>query len=156
MLRRVLVLLVLLVPFRGFGGVAGDAVRVFDADAIDPEIVEVDPGTGDQTRVAGASVFTQPGDVTADATELLVLYDFPSPALVRVDPTSGSQAVVSTGGLLLDAERVENIMRQTPMQRFGEPEELIGATLLLLAPGAGSYITGACYYVDGGFTAMRF
>jgi NAD(P)-dependent dehydrogenase (short-subunit alcohol dehydrogenase family) len=42
------------------------------------------------------------------------------------------------------------------MARFGEPEELVGTTLLLLSKKAGSYITGAAYYVDGGFTAMRF
>jgi NAD(P)-dependent dehydrogenase (short-subunit alcohol dehydrogenase family) len=57
---------------------------------------------------------------------------------------------------ILDAERVEKIMRQTPMARFGEPHELVGATLLLLSRRAGSFITGASYYVDGGFTAMRF
>jgi NAD(P)-dependent dehydrogenase (short-subunit alcohol dehydrogenase family) len=47
-------------------------------------------------------------------------------------------------------------MRNTPMARFGEPHELIGATLLMLSRNAGSFITGASYYVDGGFTAMRF
>ena len=57
---------------------------------------------------------------------------------------------------ILDAARVENIMKNTPMARFGEPQELIGATLLMLSPRAGSFITGATYYVDGGFTAMRF
>ncbi len=57
---------------------------------------------------------------------------------------------------ILDAERVENIMRQTPLARFGEPQELVGAALLLLSRTAGSFITGAVYYVDGGFTAMRF
>lgn len=57
---------------------------------------------------------------------------------------------------ILDQERIENIMRNTPMARFGEPEELIGAALLLLAPRAGSFITGAALYVDGGFTSMRF
>jgi NAD(P)-dependent dehydrogenase (short-subunit alcohol dehydrogenase family) len=57
---------------------------------------------------------------------------------------------------LLDAERTGHIMRQTPMNRFGEPDELIGATLLLLSRRAGSFITGAAYYVDGGFTGMRF
>ena len=56
---------------------------------------------------------------------------------------------------ILDATRVEKIMMQTPMARFGEPYELIGATLLLLSRRAGSFITGASYYVDGGFTAMR-
>ena len=57
---------------------------------------------------------------------------------------------------ILDPARVENIMRGTPMNRFGEPDELIGATLLLLSRKAGSFITGADYYVDGGFTGMRF
>jgi NAD(P)-dependent dehydrogenase (short-subunit alcohol dehydrogenase family) len=57
---------------------------------------------------------------------------------------------------ILQPERVEHIMRGTPMNRFGEPEELIGCALLLLSRNAGSFITGADYYVDGGFTAMRF
>ena len=57
---------------------------------------------------------------------------------------------------ILDAERVENIMRGTPMRRFGEPQELVGAALLLLSRRAGSYITGCTLYCDGGFTAMRF
>jgi NAD(P)-dependent dehydrogenase (short-subunit alcohol dehydrogenase family) len=57
---------------------------------------------------------------------------------------------------ILTDDRVENIMRGTPMKRYGEPEELIGCTLLLLSRTAGSFITGAAYYVDGGFTASRF
>ena len=57
---------------------------------------------------------------------------------------------------ILDSERTANIMRQTPMARFGSPEELVGAALLLLSRTAGSFITGASYFVDGGFTAMRF
>lgn len=57
---------------------------------------------------------------------------------------------------LLDQERIDNIMRQTPMARYGEPEELVGAMLLLLAPKAGSYITGSIVSVDGGFSAAWF
>ena len=53
-------------------------------------------------------------------------------------------------------DRVKNIMAGTPMNRFGEPHELVGCALLLLSRTAGSFITGAAYYVDGGFTAMRF
>ncbi len=56
---------------------------------------------------------------------------------------------------ILSPERTATIMGQTPMARFGQPEELIGATLLLCSKRAGSFITGAAYYVDGGFTAMR-
>ncbi len=57
---------------------------------------------------------------------------------------------------LLDQERIDNIMRHTPMARFGEPEELIGAALLLLSPQAGRFVTGAVVNVDGGFTAAWF
>lgn len=57
---------------------------------------------------------------------------------------------------LLDQERVDNIMRHTPMRRYGEPEELIGAALLLLSSKAGSYMTGSIVSVDGGFTAAWF
>lgn len=56
---------------------------------------------------------------------------------------------------ILDAERTANVMRQTPMERFGEPAELAAAALLLLSRRAGSFITGSAVYVDGGFTAMR-
>ena len=41
------------------------------------------------------------------------------------------------------------------MNRFGSPEELVGAVLLLVSPVAGSFVTGAEIYVDGGFTGMR-
>ena len=47
-------------------------------------------------------------------------------------------------------------MRGTPMKRYGEPEELIGRLLLLVAPKAGQFITGTHINVDGGFTAAWF
>jgi NAD(P)-dependent dehydrogenase (short-subunit alcohol dehydrogenase family) len=56
---------------------------------------------------------------------------------------------------ILDAERTAKILGQTPLARFGKPEELVGPALLLVSRTAGSFITGAAYYVDGGFTAMR-
>lgn len=55
---------------------------------------------------------------------------------------------------ILTESRVASIMQHTPMHRFGEPDELVGAAILLLAPVAGSFITGEAIYVDGGFTAM--
>ena len=53
---------------------------------------------------------------------------------------------------ILDKSRVDAIMWHTPMGRFGEPEELIGATLLLASERAGSFITGTNLVVDGGFS----
>lgn len=55
---------------------------------------------------------------------------------------------------VLTPERVSHIMGHTPMQRFGQPRELIGATLLLASDGAGSFITGEELIVDGGYHAM--
>lgn len=54
---------------------------------------------------------------------------------------------------ILTPDRVEQIMGHTPMKRFGEAKELAGATLLL-ASGAGSFVTGLELIVDGGYAAM--
>jgi NAD(P)-dependent dehydrogenase (short-subunit alcohol dehydrogenase family) len=54
---------------------------------------------------------------------------------------------------VLNPDRVKTILAKTPMNRFGEAHELIGATLLL-ASDAGSFITGVELVVDGGFDAM--
>jgi NAD(P)-dependent dehydrogenase (short-subunit alcohol dehydrogenase family) len=54
---------------------------------------------------------------------------------------------------VLNPDRVKSILAKTPMNRFGEAHELVGATLLL-ASDAGSFITGTELVVDGGFDAM--
>jgi len=55
---------------------------------------------------------------------------------------------------VLTPDRVTSIMGHTPMGRFGEARELIGAVLLMASDRAGSFITGAELVVDGGFNAM--
>jgi NAD(P)-dependent dehydrogenase (short-subunit alcohol dehydrogenase family) len=55
---------------------------------------------------------------------------------------------------VLDETRVLDILRRTPASRFGNPDELIGATLLLASERAGSFITGTEIIVDGGFSCM--
>ena len=55
---------------------------------------------------------------------------------------------------VLTEDRVTAIMGHTPMKRFGEAVELVGATLLLASDNAGSFITGTEIVVDGGFAAM--
>ncbi len=51
-------------------------------------------------------------------------------------------------------ERAKLILRHTPMGRFGEAEELVGAALFLASPRAGSFVTGADIRVDGGFLSQ--
>ncbi|MBX3276954.1 MAG: SDR family oxidoreductase [Acidobacteria bacterium] len=61
--------------------------------------------------------------------------------------------------LLIDAEtggltaRGESIIAHTPMGRFGEPSELLGAALWLLSPASG-FVTGVVVPIDGGFSAF--
>ena len=50
-------------------------------------------------------------------------------------------------------ERTEKILRATPMNRFGKPEELIGTLLWITDSSASSFVTGIVVPVDGGFSA---
>lgn len=52
--------------------------------------------------------------------------------------------------LIEGTPRGEWLLRHTPMGRFGDPEELVGAVIYLLSPAA-SYVTGVVLPVDGGF-----
>lgn len=60
--------------------------------------------------------------------------------------------------LLTDAEtgnltpRGQSIIAHTPMGRFGQPEDLLGAVLWLLSP-ASAFVTGVIVPIDGGFSA---
>lgn len=49
--------------------------------------------------------------------------------------------------------RGNTIIDQTPMGRFGEPEDLVGTTLWLCGEGAG-FVTGVVIPIDGGFSAF--
>ncbi|MCM3723389.1 SDR family oxidoreductase [Solibacillus isronensis] len=60
--------------------------------------------------------------------------------------------------LLVDAEgeytaRSKKIIEATPMKKFGEPDQLLGALLFLLDSSYSSFITGTTIAVDGGFNA---
>ncbi len=57
-----------------------------------------------------------------------------------------------TEKLVVGTGRGEEILLRTPMKRFGELEELVGATIFL-ASDAASFVTGTILAVDGGFLA---
>jgi NAD(P)-dependent dehydrogenase (short-subunit alcohol dehydrogenase family) len=50
-------------------------------------------------------------------------------------------------------QRGHSIITHTPMGRFGQPEDLLGAALWLLSPAA-AFVTGIVVPVDGGFSAF--
>ncbi|MEX0725545.1 MAG: SDR family oxidoreductase [Planctomycetaceae bacterium] len=73
---------------------------------------------------------------------------------VRVNALSPGFFPAEQNRKVLTADRISRVMQHTPMNRFGEPQELAGAVLLLASPVAGSFITGENLVVDGGFSAM--
>ena len=77
-----------------------------------------------------------------------------APLGIRVNSLSPGFFPAEQNKAILSADRIESIMRHTPMARFGLPKELAGALLLLACPNAGSFVTGTNVVVDGGFTGM--
>jgi NAD(P)-dependent dehydrogenase (short-subunit alcohol dehydrogenase family) len=77
-----------------------------------------------------------------------------APSGIRVNALSPGFFPAEQNRKVLTSDRVENIMRHSPMQRFGSPDELAGAILFMASPKAGSFLTGANIVVDGGFMAM--
>jgi NAD(P)-dependent dehydrogenase (short-subunit alcohol dehydrogenase family) len=55
---------------------------------------------------------------------------------------------------VLTEDRVARIMGHTPMNRFGDASELVGAAVFLASDKAASFVTGAIIRVDGGYGAM--
>jgi len=49
--------------------------------------------------------------------------------------------------------RSEKILAHSPMGRYGEPEDLLGALLWLISDRAAGFVTGVVVPVDGGFSA---
>jgi len=49
-------------------------------------------------------------------------------------------------------QRGQQIIDQTPMSRYGEPEDLVGTTLWLCSEGS-KFVTGVVVPIDGGFAA---
>ncbi|MBI5830884.1 MAG: SDR family oxidoreductase [Armatimonadetes bacterium] len=77
-----------------------------------------------------------------------------APRGIRVNALAPGFFPAEQNRKILTEDRVKNIFAHTPMGRFGEADELIGATLLLASRHAGSFITGVILPVDGGFASM--
>jgi NAD(P)-dependent dehydrogenase (short-subunit alcohol dehydrogenase family) len=71
---------------------------------------------------------------------------------VRVNAISPGFFMTALNRDRMSPARKETAMRRTPMKRFGELDELVGAAIYLASPSA-SYVTGETIAVDGGFLA---
>ncbi len=73
---------------------------------------------------------------------------------VRVNALSPGFFPAEQNRAILDEARKSAILRHTPMGRFGQPDDLDGAVVLLASDVGGRFITGQNLFVDGGFTSM--
>src|SRR4051794_15175838 len=83
-----------------------------------------------------------------------------APKGVRVNSlTPGFFPAEQNRALLYNADgtptpRAQSILGHTPMGRFGESKELVGAAVFLASPRAASFVTGIDLRVDGGFLSQ--
>ncbi|HNW60706.1 MAG TPA: SDR family oxidoreductase [bacterium] len=77
-----------------------------------------------------------------------------APFKVRVNALAPGFFPAEQNRKILTPERTADIMHHTPMGRFGDAEELIGAVIWMASHKAASFVTGALIRVDGGYTAM--
>jgi NAD(P)-dependent dehydrogenase (short-subunit alcohol dehydrogenase family) len=82
------------------------------------------------------------------------LANYLAPHNVRVNAILPGFFPAEQNRKILTEDRVASIMGHTPMKRFGESSELVGAAVYLASPRAASFVTGSILRVDGGYTAM--
>ena len=71
---------------------------------------------------------------------------------VRVNAISPGFFMTPLNQTKMSQTRKETALRRTPMHRFGDLDEVVGAAIYLASPSA-SYVTGETIAVDGGFLA---
>jgi NAD(P)-dependent dehydrogenase (short-subunit alcohol dehydrogenase family) len=71
---------------------------------------------------------------------------------VRVNALSPGFFMTPLNQTKMSAERKQAAIRRTPMHRFGELDEVVGAAVYLASPSA-RFVTGQSIAVDGGFLA---
>lgn len=82
-----------------------------------------------------------------------------APSMIRVNAIApGFFSTVQNHSLLFDADgnltaRSHKIIDKTPMGRFGDPKELLGALMFLIDEEASGFVTGVVVPIDGGFLA---
>jgi NAD(P)-dependent dehydrogenase (short-subunit alcohol dehydrogenase family) len=117
-------------------------------------------GRGRIINIASLNSFVSLKDVTAYAASKAAVLALTRSLAVEwarsgVNVNAIAPGVVRTAlneALLDGTERGRELLLRTPMARFGAPDEMAGAAVLL-ASDAASFITGQCIVVDGGFLA---
>ncbi len=117
-------------------------------------------GRGRVINIASLNSFVSLLEVSAYATSKAAILGLTRSLAVEWAPRGINVNAIAPGvfrtelnsGLLDGTERGKELLMRTPMKRFGNIPELIGAAIFL-ASDAASFVTGQCVTVDGGFLA---
>jgi NAD(P)-dependent dehydrogenase (short-subunit alcohol dehydrogenase family) len=120
----------------------------------------VESGRGRVINIASLSSFVGLLEVTAYAASKAAVLSITKNLAIEWAPKNVNVNAIAPGvfrtelnsALLDGTARGKEFLLRTPMKRFGNIPELVGAAILL-ASDAASYITGQAIAVDGGFLA---
>jgi NAD(P)-dependent dehydrogenase (short-subunit alcohol dehydrogenase family) len=71
---------------------------------------------------------------------------------VRVNAIAPGVILTALNRDIMSEERKSGFLQRTPMRRFGELQDIVGAAIYLASP-ASAYVTGTTITIDGGYTA---
>lgn len=73
---------------------------------------------------------------------------------IRVNGIAPGYIITEINQEALASEKGETLKKAIPQKRFGQPDDLAGALLLLASQKAGGFMTGEIIVVDGGHTVV--